>query len=150
MNLFHGGVADLWKGSILRPNMAHRRYLDGCPECEAQKNGTSALFGFDPETPKHFVYGTTDREYARYYASRAGHGWLYLVELDPDSTEPSHEDPFPTWRASQARVIQVLEKRITLTMTERKELFCRWGGTDSEFESMLAKLSGNAQEKGWI
>jgi hypothetical protein len=140
MNLFHGGISDLWKGSILKPNMAHLRYLDGCPQCEAQRNGTASLLGFDPETPANFIYATTDREYARYYASRAGRGWLYEVEID-DSSEPSKEDPFPTWRAPEARIIRVLEKRITLTMQERRNLFIRWGGTDSEFESMVAKLN---------
>lgn len=138
MILFHGGVGDLWKGSVLRPNMAHARYLDGCPTCEAQKNGTSALFGMDPETPKDFVYATSDRDYARYYAS--GRGWLYEVELDEGSIQRSVEDPFPTWRASFARIVRVIEKRITLTMTERRELFTRWGGSDDEFESMVSKL----------
>lgn len=120
--------------------MAHARYLDGCPTCEAQKHGVSSVLGLDPETPENFIYATADREYARYYASRAGRGWLYEVELDQGSIEASVEDPFPTWRAAEARTVRVLEKRITLTMPERKALFIRWGGTDSEFESMIAKL----------
>ena len=145
MILFHGGTADLWKGSIVKPNMAHSRYLDGCAECEAQRNKTSSIFGLDPRTPENFVYATSDREYARYYASRAFRGWLYEVELDAASIEPSNEDPFPTWRAAEARIVRVLEKRITLTMPERKTLFIRWGGTDSEFETMIA---GVLQQSG--
>lgn len=140
MVLFHGGAADLWKGSIVKPNMAHGRYLDDCAQCQAQKHGVSSLLGMDPETPANFIYATSDREYARYYASRAGRGWLYEVELDPASIEPSKEDPFPTWRASEARVVRVLEKRITLTMQERKDLFIRWGGTEAEFDSLIAGL----------
>lgn len=145
MTLFHGGIADLWKGSVLKPNMAHSRYLDDCPTCQAQKNGTSSMLGLDPETPENFIYATSDREYARYYASRAVRGWLYEVELDQDSIEPSKEDPFPTWRAHSARVIRVLEKRITLTMPERKDLFIRWGGSGPEFESMIARLANPAE-----
>jgi len=141
MTLLHGGIGDLWKGSLLKPDMAHVRYLDGCPTCEAQRKGHSSALGLDPETPAEFVYATTDREYARYYASRAVRGWLYEVELDPSSIEESKEDPFPTWRAHQARVVRVLEKRITLMMAERRDLFLRWGGSASEFESMLSRAA---------
>lgn len=139
MKLFHGGVGDLWPNSIIKPNMAHARYLDGCPTCELQKSGRAGHVGLDPETPHDFVYGTSDREYARYYASRANKGWLYEIELS-DPVQKSIEDPFPTWRSSSGRIIRVIEKRITLTMTERRELFLRWGGTEFEFAAMV----GNA------
>lgn len=135
--LFHGGVADLWKNSTLLPNMASRRYHEGCVECAAQRSGEAVALGFDPPTPHGFIYATTDVEYARYYASRAGSGWLYEVTLDPPIVE-STEDPFPTWRAPQGRIVRVLEKRITLTMKERRDLFVRWGGNDEEFDKMVA------------
>lgn len=142
MILFHGGGPDLWRGSTIKPNMAHTRLVDGCADCEAHRHGQQRLDG-DPLTPEGFVYATSDRDYARYYASRAVKGWLYEVELDPASIEESKEDPFPTWRASSAVVIRVLEKRITLTMQERRDLFVKWGGTPSEFETMLNKTVGN-------
>jgi hypothetical protein len=140
--LYHGGVADLWKGSILLPDMASRRYHDGCAQCEAQRIGMN-VEGFDPATPHGFVYATTDIDYARYYASRAGSGWLYEVLLDPP-VEESTEDPFPTWRAPQARILRVIEKRITLTMQQRRDLFLRWGGTVGEFNRMVNQLTGQA------
>lgn len=138
--LFHGGIGDLWKNSVILPDMASRRYHEGCAQCEAQRSGVSFM---DTSTPHGFVYATTDREYARYYASRAGDGWLYEVTMD-SAAEPSTEDPFPTWRAPQARVVRVLEKRITLTMRERRDLFCRWGGSDDEFEHMVSGLMANS------
>jgi len=140
--LFHGGAPDLWKGSVIRPDMAHTRYLDDCPQCRAQKAG-AFVQGFDPPTPHGWVYATSDREYARYYASRANRGWLYEVELASDA-EPSTEDVFPTWRASSARVVRVLEKRIALTMDERKALFLRWGGTEDEFNRMVGAVMRQA------
>ncbi len=142
MTLFHGGAASLWPGHIIKPNMSHTRYFDGCSQCEAQRLNLN-IEGFDPITPHGFVYATLDREYARYYASRAGKGWLYEVRL-ADDAEPSTEDPFPTWRASAATVVRVNEKRITLTMDERQQLFIRWGGTEAEFKSMVSKLEIDA------
>ena len=35
--LFHGGTAELWSGTIIRPDMAHTRWLDNCQQCQAQK-----------------------------------------------------------------------------------------------------------------
>lgn len=140
--LFHGGMPELWRGTIIKPDMAHVRYVDNCPQCKAQKQGQ---FGLDPPTPHGYVYATTDRDYARYYASRAVKGWLYQVELLGDP-EKSDEDYFPTWRSTGAKVIKVLEKRITLTMVERQRLFIRWGGTEGEFKAMLFDLE--RQEAG--
>lgn len=141
--LFHGGVGNLWPGSTIRPNMAEHRYVNGCPHCESQRHGSP--MAIDPATPDGWVYATADLPYARYYASRAVKGWLYLVEL-ADDAEPSEEDVhFPSWRASSARVVKVLEKRITLTMDERRALWIRWGGTDGEFNSMLLSMGASGR-----
>lgn len=141
VQLFHGGVGELWKGRVILPNMASRRFHKGCAECEAHARGER--IGSDPLTPHGFVYGTSDLQYARYYASRAGKGWLYEVELSEDA-ELSTEDSFPTWRAAEAKVIRVLEKRITLTMDERRDLFVRWGGTEGEFNLMVQGVRSRA------
>lgn len=135
--LFHGGVPGLWVGDVLLPNMAHARFVDGCAECEAHKRGESV---FDPLTPSDWVYATSDREYARYYASRAVKGTLYRVRLEGE-TERSTEDPFPTWRARRAIVLGVPERNITMTMKQRRCLFLRWGGTSEEFDAMIAKMT---------
>ncbi|HSR50656.1 MAG TPA: hypothetical protein VLV83_07485 [Acidobacteriota bacterium] len=135
--LFHGGVSGLRRGDIILPNMAEHRYVEGCPHCEAQREGVAAL---DPPTPPDWVYASTHKLYARYYASRAMKGDLYKVRLAQD-IEESTEDPFPTWRARQATVIRVVERSIALTMKERRNLFLQWGGTEEEFELMLS-ISG--------
>ena len=137
--LLHGGVGGLWRGSSILPGMSAHRHVAGCKMCEAQRDGTASARGWDPETPNGWVYATADREYARYYASRAVRGSLYRVRLEGD-VEPSTEDPFPTWRGRSATVLAALEFNITLTMKQRQHLFVRWGGTRDEFETMLAGM----------
>lgn len=140
--LWHGGVGGLWRGDVIRPDMAAHRYVEGCPHCEAQRAGTWAP-GEDPGTPAGFVYATSDREYARFYASRAVLGSLYRVELaDP---EPSVEDKFPSWRGTSARIIEVKERGILLSQAERRRLFIRWGGTDAEFDAMAQQVMAEAR-----
>lgn len=137
--LYHGGVSGMRRGDIIRPGMAEHRYVKGCPHCEAQRAGKSATeVGplVDPPTPPNWVYATSHRRYGRWYASRAVEGDLYRVRLRGD-VEPSTEDPFPTWRGREAVVERILERKITLTMRQRRDLFRRWGGTDQEFDGML-------------
>lgn len=135
MNLFHGGAPGRRVGDVLLPNMAEHRYVDGCPHCEAQRNG-SWTPGMDPGTPEGWLYATSDRPYARYYASRAVLGTLYRVRLEGD-VERSFEDPFHSWRGRNAVVVGVLERSVALSMLERRKLFKRWGGSDEEFEEMI-------------
>lgn len=136
--LYHGGVGGLWAGDVLVPGMSHARHVDGCAQCEAQASG-KFVRGFDPPTPPAWVYATTDRDYARYYASRAVRGNLYEVELEGD-VEESVEDPFPTWRGRRAVVLRVPELKITLSMKQRKKLWRRWGGTPEEFDQIVRSL----------
>lgn len=136
--LYHGGVAGLLVGDIIRPGMAEHRYVPGCPHCEAQRRGETLV---DPPTPPEWVYATHDWLYARYYASRAVRGTLYVVEpVGP--TEASTEDLIPTVRAKAFRVVRVMERNITLTMTERRALWRTLGGTDEEFEEMVREVTG--------
>ena len=132
--LYHGGVAGYWIGDLLTPNNAEHRYVDGCQHCAAQREGRFLVL--DPPTPPDWVYATSDREYARFYASRAVRGSLYRVRLEGD-VEPSIEDPFPTWRGRRAIILGVPEIRVTLTMRQRRKLWCRWGGTPEEFDQMI-------------
>lgn len=134
--LYHGGVSGLRRGDIIRPDMAEHRYVPGCPHCEAQRRGETLI---DPPTPKEWVYATHDWLYARYYASRAVRGSLYVVEPVGDF-EPSDEDLIPTIRARALRVLRVMERNIVLTMKERRCNFKRLGGTDSEFDQMLRSM----------
>lgn len=131
--LYHGGVPGLRRGDLIRPGMAEHRYVPGCPHCEAQRRGEGLL---DPPTPPEWVYATHHLGYARYYASRAVRGSLYVVEA-VGPTEPSTEDLIPTVRAHAFRVLRVMERNITLTMAQRRALFVELGGTDDEFEAMV-------------
>lgn len=144
--LFHGGAPGLWVGSVVLPGKAEHRYVPGCAHCEAQSKGVNLG---DAPTPEGWIYATADRAYARYYASRALEGTLYRVRLEGD-VEPSEEDPpqFPTWRARRAVVVEVLERRVVLSMSQRRHLFLRWGGTESQFEEMVASVMRQAQQRG--
>lgn len=135
--LFHGGVAGLQPGDIIRPNQGHRKHIDGCPVCAALAKGEATPF--DLSTPEGWVYATKDRPYARHYASKA-RGDLYRVQLLGE-VEPSDEDgPFPTWRARRARVVAVAERNVTMSWGERERLFIRWGGTPDEFAAMCSAM----------
>lgn len=137
--LFHGGVAGLKPGDLILPGHAEHRYVDGCLDCEAQRHGHTGPTG-DAPTPPEWVYACGDRQYARFYASRAVSGWLYRVELRGD-VERSDEDPeqFGCWRGREAVVLSVLERAVRLTMQQRRRLFVRWGGTDREWHRLAAQ-----------
>lgn len=138
--LFHGGAPGLTPGDAVSHEHSRRSH-DGCPDCEAAARGEVGPSA-DPLTPDGWVYASEDRQYARYYASLYGRGWLYRVRLtDP---EPSIEDVamFPSWRARSATVVSVLERAVLLTMRERRRLFVRSGGTEREWQAMLGAALG--------
>lgn len=124
-------------GSTVRPGRAEDKHIDNCPTCAALAAGTPTPF--DSPTPEGWVYATSDLAYARHYASKA-RGDLYLVRLIGDK-ERSTEDMFPTWRARKAKVLTVVEREVTLTHAQRRSLFKRWGGTDDEYDAMVAAVT---------
>lgn len=124
---WHGGAPGLKPGELLEPG--HNRTVDGCAICEARVSGLTATIAghaIDPPTgrPTH-VYITSDREYARFYASMARFGDLYRVE-PVGVLEPSTEDPFPTWTTTAARVLAVYDRAVRLTPQQRRRLMRRW------------------------
>lgn len=131
MRYFHGGIPGLRPGDLLTPHRPN--ILDGCPVCAARAQGlTATLDGkpIDPPTGRpDRVYITTDREYARFYASRWWYGDLYVVEPVGD-IEPSSEDPFPTWCVLEARVASVYDRAVQLNPGQRKRLLRRWTAAD--------------------
>ena len=140
--LFHGGAPGLHPGDVIRPGMAASRYVDGCPDCEAHKAGHHGPLSGDPATPEEWVYASEDRQYARYYASRAVKGWLYSVELRGEvARSPEDPEQFGSWRAREAVVLAVYECSVRLTMKERRRLFIRWGGTEREFAEMVSAIA---------
>lgn len=76
------------------------------------------------------VYLTTDREYARHYASLWGRGDLYRVEAVGDLTR-STEDTIETWTAPAARVLAVYDRAVLLTWSQRRALGRRWATADA-------------------
>lgn len=75
------------------------------------------------------VYLTTNRLYARYYASLWGRGDLYRVE-PIGALIASTEDTVETWMAPEARVLAATDRAVLLTWTERRRLFREWGAAD--------------------
>jgi hypothetical protein len=75
------------------------------------------------------VYATSDRLYAKYYASLWGRGDLYRVE-PAGPVERSPEDTVPTWMAPAWRVLAVVDRAVLLTWPERRRLYREWGAHD--------------------
>ena len=123
---WHGGIPGLRPGDLIVPSAPN--YLDNCPICQAKRAGINTPL--DPLTVHpDSVYLTTDREYARFYASKFPRGDLYRVEPVGEPVA-SDEDRFPTWRAPSARVAAVLDRCVTLTHRQRATLLNRWEAAD--------------------
>ncbi|MFF3875867.1 hypothetical protein [Streptomyces sp. NPDC001978] len=108
--------------------------VDDCKVCEARAAGLTATTSdgqaVDPPTGRpDRVYTTSDREYARFYASRYWYGDLYTVE-PVGETEASTEDPWPTWCVPAARVVSVYTRAVQLTPHQRRTLLQRWAKAD--------------------
>lgn len=76
--LYHGGVSGLKPGDLIEPGHSRDDQHDDCPICRGRRElGADA-----PEGTRHpeNVYCTTDRLYARLYASMVGRGDVYQVE----------------------------------------------------------------------
>lgn len=131
MRYFNGGVPGLAPGDLITPSPPH--VVDGCKVCEARAQGLTATVGgkaVDPPTGRpDRVYITTDRDYARFYASRYWYGDLYTVE-PAGEPQPSTEDPFPTWCLTSARVVSVYTRAVLLTPGQRRSLLHRWFHAD--------------------
>jgi len=125
---YHGGIPGLRIGDLIQPGH-ERKHRDGCPYCEARAKGEAHL-GIDglAKRPDR-VYLTTNRLYAKHYASLYGRGDLYRVE-PVGAVEPSTEDTMPTVCAEAARVVSVYERAVLLTMTERRRLNREWAEAD--------------------
>jgi hypothetical protein len=127
VRLWHGGAPDLRPGDLIRPGH-QRRHVDGCAWCEAR--AAQAAGGPTPASDplaRHSdrVYLTTERAYARFYASLYGRGDLYRVEAVGE-LEPSQEDPIQTWMAPAARVVAVVDRAVLMTMAQRRQLLRLW------------------------
>lgn len=124
---FHGGVDGLKPGDLLIPGQG-RKHHDGCPWCEARAKGEAHL-GMDPLAQREAVYFTTDKLYAKHYASLYGAGDLYRVEPVGEAL-PSEEDSYETYTAPTVRVVGVVERAVRLTHKERRRLARDWEAAD--------------------
>lgn len=132
MRYFHGGIPGLKPGDLITPHPPN--IVDGCAICAAKAAGQQPLVEglgiVDPLTGRpDRVYITSDREYARFYASKHPRGDLYTVEPVGD-VEPSTEDHFPTWSVQAARVRTVYDRYVLLTPKQRRQLLRRWTQAD--------------------
>ena len=129
--LYHGGKPGLRPGDLIIPAEPH--FIDNCPICEAKKTGISTAI--DPlRAREDRVYVTSDREYARFYASKYPRGSLYSVE-PVGELELSTEDHFPTWTVPTARVRSVYDRCVQLTAGQRRRLLRRWYVADMAAEA---------------
>ncbi len=88
-----------------------------------------AHLGIDPLSKPGLVYFTTNRMYAKHFASLWGRGDLYRVE-PVGEFERSTEDTIESFTAKALRVVAVLDRAVLLTMSERRRLFREWGEAD--------------------
>lgn len=117
--LYHGGAPGFRAGDIITPHPT--KHLEGCQWCAS---------GADDNHAPDFVFATAERLYAKYYASKYGKGWLYIVTPESEM-EPSQFDPFETYQARVFRVASVSERAVLLTMGERKRLQRLWKADDA-------------------
>ena len=144
MRYFNGGIPGLKPGDLITPHPPN--VVDGCAICAAKAAGqqpfVEGLGIVDPLTGRpDRVYITSDREYARFYASKHPRGDLYVVEPEGD-VEPSTEDHFPTWSVPAARVRSVYDRYVLLTPKQRRQLLRRW--TQADIEHARAGLAVEA------
>ncbi|WP_063752620.1 hypothetical protein [Streptomyces sp. NRRL S-350] len=130
---FHGGAAGLQVGDRLVPKpplIAH----PNCPECKARAAGVQirlpdGRLSEPPTGQPDKVYISTDKLYARYYASMRWLGDLYRVEPEGEVVR-STEDAFDTFICSAAVVVQVIDRAVRLTPKERRQLDRRWAALE--------------------
>jgi len=132
MRYFHGGIPDLKPGDLITPHAPN--VVDGCTICAAKAAGQQPVIEglgvVDPLTERaDRVYVTSDREYARFYASKYPRGDLYVVE-PVGALEPSTEDRFESWTAPAVRVLTVYDRYVQLTVKQRRALLRRWTAAD--------------------
>ena len=119
--LYHGGVPGLKPGDLIQPGHSRDNSHDDCPICRKRRElGAAAPEGTQhPET----VYATTDRLYAKSYASLYGRGDVYQVEpIGPLTPTTDEGDPAGSYRCPLLKVKRVVDTRVTLTMKERRRL----------------------------
>lgn len=138
MSYFHGGKDGLAVGDVLEPGHA-RKFHDGCPWCVAREQGEAHL-GMDGPSQHAGVYFTTDKLYAKHYASLYGAGDLYRIEPIGE-IQRSDEDSYETFIAPSVRITAVVERAVRLTGKERRRLAREWEAADRKKLHQLRSAS---------
>ncbi|MFF2612290.1 hypothetical protein [Kitasatospora sp. NPDC058046] len=130
---FHGGFPSLKVGDRITPHPPLQH--PGCAECAARAAGVQIVMPdgrlSEPPTGRpDRVYISTDKAYARWYASRAVAGDLYRVEPEGDAVR-SDEDPFETYICAAAVIVQVVERAVRLMDKDRGRLDRRWKAVEA-------------------
>lgn len=134
-SFWHGGAAGLRPGELIDAH--HDRHWNDCVTCRERAAGISQIDAPNGRPGK--VYITTDREYARHYASLAGYGDLYQVE-PVGELELSTEDRFETFTCDAARVTAVYDRAVMLTDSQRRKMMRRWIEADARHDGWLDRL----------
>lgn len=148
---WHGGMPGLRVGDLIEPGH-ERATRDDCPICDTRRVGTSLVAGnaiIDaPSAHRDRIYITTDRLYAKHYASLYGRGDLYRVEPIGDLLR-STEDSYETYAVTAARVVSVYDRAVLLTWSERRRLYREWGQADLDHAAAqrVSGVSGGADER---
>lgn len=144
---WHGGMPGLRVGDLIEPGH-ERATRDDCPICDARRVGASLAAGnaiIDaPSAHRDRIYITTDRLYAKHYASLYGRGDLYRVEPIGDLLRPT-EDSYETYAVTAARVVSVYDRAVLLTWSERRRLYREWGQADLDHAAAQRDSSGSGE-----
>ena len=140
--LYHGGIPGLTPGDRIEP-APNTRHREGCPICAARAEGQTLVIdgqAVDGPTGRHdAVYVTSDRLYAKFYASMAA-GDLYSVE-PVGEVGLSPEDPMiESFTCAAATVDTVVERSVVLTEAELRRLWRRMGGTSRGWRQMAMAM----------
>ena len=125
MKYYHGGAPGLRPGNIIEPATGTAHLVDGCPTCEARRNGHPLP---EDDNDLTLVYITTERDYAAIYAAGYPRGALYRVEPVGPLVDRSTHDPAPSWGCQRARVLAVVDPLVTLTPKRLRSLMRKYAG----------------------
>lgn len=123
---FHGGKPGLKPGDMLTEHEPN--YVDGCAICETKRRGGNPVIDSNPIHKG--VYFTTDREYARFYASKYPRGDLYSVQPAGPILMAGDEDPFETAVCEVVMVRGLVQRDVRLDNGQRRRLLRRWADSD--------------------
>jgi hypothetical protein len=130
---WHGGRRNIAVGEFIRPRNARRREFSAV---ERKVEANNMRVGYDTDCDPNRIYVTTDLELARGWAMNEilradGGGALYRVRPEPTmSIEPDPDYPPTSFSARRARVLEVVEDPVQMSIDDADRAVClkysRW------------------------